>query len=64
MTASDKQVILAMCRNNLNVLATARELYFCNNTIHYRIKKILKETGLDCRKFYDVIKLLEIIKEE
>lgn len=64
MTDLDKSVIRAMCRNDLNVLATSRELYFHMNTIHYRIKKILNETGLDCRKFYDAIKLLEMIKEE
>jgi sugar diacid utilization regulator len=64
MTDLEKTIILSMCRNNLCVQATARELSYSKNAIPYHIKKILNETGLDCRKFYDAIKLLEMIKEE
>jgi hypothetical protein len=30
----------------------------------YWIEKMKKDTGLDCRKFYDLVKLLEMVEKE
>lgn len=41
--------------NDLNISETARKLYIHRNTLGYRIDKILRNTGLDIRKFDDAL---------
>lgn len=41
--------------NSLNISETSRQLYVHRNTLVYRLDKILKQTGLDLRKFDDAI---------
>ncbi len=41
--------------NSLNVSETSRQLYIHRNTLVYRLDKLLKQTGLDLRKFDDAI---------
>jgi hypothetical protein len=32
--------------------------------VSYWIEKMKKDTGLDCRKFYDLVKLLEMVEKD
>lgn len=41
--------------NDLNLSETAGKLYVHRNTLNYRLDKLLRETGLDLRKFNDAM---------
>ncbi|MCL2866347.1 MAG: helix-turn-helix domain-containing protein [Clostridia bacterium] len=42
-------------KKDLNLSDTARQLYIHRNTLVYRLDKILRQTGLDLRKFDDAV---------
>lgn len=63
MKKIDEQVILSLCSNNMSVSAVARELHYHRNTVMYHIKQIEKETGLNPQRFYDLVDLVEMVKE-
>lgn len=52
-----------LANNNLNVSETARKMHYHRNNIVYHVEKIKEETGLNPVKFYDMIKLLHMFKE-
>ena len=64
LTPEQKEIILSMARNDLSAAKAAKELYMHRNTVSYRVKKIKKETGLDCRKFYDMVKLVGMVDSD
>lgn len=64
MKEIEKQVILSLCINNMSVSAVARELHYHRNTVMYHIKQIEKETGLNPQIFYDLMGLVEMVREE
>lgn len=53
--AETLSTVNAFFDNDLNISETARKLYIHRNTLGYRIDKILKNTGLDIRKFDDAL---------
>lgn len=59
----DIEIIQAMCEEDMNICAVARKKYLHHNTVSYHLDKIKKKTGLDPRKFHDLIKLETIVKE-
>ena len=64
MKPEAKEIILSMAKNDLNVTTTAKELHRHRGTVMYWIEKLKKETGLDCRKFYDLVKLLGMVEKD
>ena len=62
LTDLDMDVIMTLADNNLAVSATARKLFMHRNTAVYHVQKIKKATGLDPLNFYDMIKLVEMVK--
>ena len=60
----DTDVIRAMADCNMRQYAVSKKIYAARSTVNYRIRKIKQETGLDPRKFYDLVKLLDIIGEK
>lgn len=64
MKPEEKEIILAMARNDLSASKAARELHRHRNTVIYWIEQMRRDTGLDCRRFYDLVKLLEEVKAE
>ncbi len=62
MKQIDKDIILALAEYDMNVSMVARVTHYHRNTIAYRTGKIQKECGLNPLKFYDLIKLIEIVK--
>lgn len=63
MSELDAEIILALADNNMNRLKTARALYMHRNNIIYHIRKVQRVTGLDPTNFYDLCKLVQMIKE-
>lgn len=64
MTKIDARIVAAMADCNLRPSEVARREYMHRNTVLYHLDKVKRETGLDAQNFYDLIKLLEIVKEE
>ena len=57
----EKSVILEMAKCDMNCNMAAEQMYRSRSGVQYYIKKIKSETGLDCRRFYDLIELLKMI---
>ena len=63
MDDRNKAIILSMADHNMNKAEVARVLYFSRNGVIYHCDVIKQQTGLDPRKFYDLIKLVDMVKE-
>ena len=61
MKPEEIEIIKAMAECDLSTTNASRELHRHRNTVIYWIEKMKKDTGLDCRKFYDLVKLLEMV---
>lgn len=64
MTEKQRQVILAMADNDMRVFRAAKSLHRNHNGLYGHFDRIYEETGLDARNFYDLVKLVEMAKEE
>ena len=49
------KTIQVFFQKDLNLSDTARQLYIHRNTLVYRLDKVLRETGLDLRRFDDAV---------
>ena len=63
LTDMDKQVILSLADCNMNITEAARRMFAHRNSIEYHVKRVKKISGLDATKFYDLCKLIQIVKE-
>ena len=58
----DKEIIVAFAKYDMRAFRAAKHIFVSKGTIVYHAEKIKKKTGLDMRKFYDLCKLLEMVK--
>ena len=58
-----REIIQSLAENSLCVTLVAKKLYIHRNTALYHLNQIKKKTGLDPLNFYDLIKLLELVKD-
>ena len=61
MNNKEKEVIRNLCDCNMNVSQTARVMHCHRNTVEYYMEKIRKSTGLEPLRFYDLVKLRELV---
>lgn len=64
MTDKEKEVILQMCEYDMNVSQVSRVMGLHWNTVMWHIEKIKQRTKLDPLRFYDLVKLREMIENE
>lgn len=57
----ERNVIMAMADENLCASKAANSLYLHRNTVVYHLDQIQKITGLDPRKFYDLVELIDML---
>lgn len=57
----DAMFILAFAKCDMSETKTANVLHFHRNTVIYHLCKVKKQTGLDARKFYDLVELTKMI---
>ena len=62
MTERDKEIIIALADCNMNESEVARRLYFHRNGVVYHLNSVKKKTGLDPTNFYDLVKLVGIVR--
>ena len=63
MTPIQTKIIRCLADFDMSVGKVAAHLHYHRNSIEYHIEAIKKSTGLHPKKFYDLCKLLELIKE-
>jgi sugar diacid utilization regulator len=56
---TDFRIIRAMADNNMNVSAVGRKMDYGPNAIQYHLNKIMRLTGKNPRKFYDLCWFLD-----
>ena len=59
----DKRIILALADNGMKWKTAAKSLGMHWNTVRYRLGMIYDRTGLDPRNFYDLHKLVQMVKD-
>lgn len=62
MTYRQAKIILTFAENNMRVRDTAWQLYRSEGSVTYQFKKIHEETGLNPRKFFDLVSLVEMAR--
>jgi hypothetical protein len=63
MVEFEAKIILAFAKCDMKV-KPASEILYCNeNTVRYHLPIIQEATGLDPRKFYDLVELVKIARE-
>ena len=60
MTRDDAKLIIAFANCDMNASRTANAVYLHRNTLLYHFYKIEKATGLNPRRFYDLIDLVRM----
>lgn len=63
LSEAEINTIRSLARNGLKLQRTAAELNYSRNSILYHVIRIKEKTGLDARNFYDMTRLLNLIKE-
>jgi sugar diacid utilization regulator len=58
MTELDWEIIHQYADHDMSVSATAKAMYMHENTIRYHLEKTYEVTGMNPRKFHDLVKLL------
>lgn len=59
MTVRQAEVIISLAKNNLNMKATAREMFVHYHTVIYNVKMIRRNTGLNP---LDIGELAELVR--
>lgn len=49
--------------HNMNVTDVARAIFTHRNTVLYHLNKVKQQTGLDPRRFYDLVELVKMAQE-
>ena len=60
LSEKEKEIILALADCDMNPTAVSRMLYMHRNTVLYHLQKIADKTSLEPKKFYDLVKLVEM----
>lgn len=63
LTELQKETILAFAECDMNYSETGRKTYVARNTLIYRLEKIHRVTGLNPKRFYDLVKLVDMARE-
>lgn len=64
MTDKEKQIILHLCEYDMNVSQVSRAIGLHRNSVMWHIEKIKQRTKLDPLRFYDLVKLREMVSNE
>ena len=58
LTNQEMDVIRDYAANDMNMATTAKKFFISRTGLNYQFNKIEWKTGLDPRKFYDLVELL------
>lgn len=63
MNKEDAHIVIAMANYNMNVTDVSRAIFAHRNTVLYHLDKVKRQTGLDARRFYDLVELVKMAQE-
>lgn len=63
MNKEDAHIVVAMANHSMNIGEVSRQLFMHRNTVTYHLDKVKRQTGLDPRRFYDLIELVKMAQE-
>lgn len=63
LTERQKQMVLEFCENDMSTTPTAMTFSIANSTLRWHLDRIYEKTGLNPRCFYDLVELLDKIRE-
>lgn len=63
MNKEDAHIVVAMANHNMNVTNVARAIFVHRNTVLYHLDKVKRKTGLDPRRFYDLVELVKMAQK-
>lgn len=63
MNKEDAHIVIAMANHNMIVTDVARAIFTHRNTVLYHLNKVKQQTGLDPRRFYDLVELVRMAQE-
>lgn len=61
LTETDRTVVRALAECNMNATEVARINHYHRNTVVFHLNRVQRETGLDPRRFYDLVALVEMV---
>lgn len=61
LTEVEKEVVRGMCECDMNMERVAKKLYCHRNTIYYHLARIHRKTGLDPKKFWELVALERLL---
>ena len=63
MNKEDAHIVVAMANHSMNIGEVSRQLFMHRNTVTYHLDKVKRQTGLDPRRFYDLVELVRMAQE-
>lgn len=63
MNKEDAHIVVAMANHNMNATDVARAIFSHRNKVLYHLDKVKQQTGLDPRRFYDLVELVKMAQE-
>lgn len=63
MNKEDAHIVIAMVNHNMNITDVARAIFAHRNTVLYHLDKVKRQSGLDPRRFYDLVELVKMAQE-
>ena len=63
LTERQKETILAMAKHNMRVTKAADSMGIDGSTMYEHFRRIKRETKLDPQSLYDLVELVEMVKE-
>ena len=64
LTAAEKETLLLMADNGMNVSRAADEIHYSRKTIYDRLRNVKAKTGIDPTDFWGLHRLLTLIEME
>ena len=64
LTEQEIRIIKALAENNMKVKTAAQSIPASHMYIRYNIDKLKRKTGLDPHKFFDLMKLYQMMEEQ
>lgn len=64
LTEFDKECVLMYAKCDMSTVSAGKSLFIHPNTLVYHLKQVHKKTGLNPRKFFDLVKLMDLLGGE
>lgn len=64
LTDKQKQIVIEMAENDMSIVGVGRAIGISPSSVKGQIVNIAMKTGLDPRCFYDLVELIDIVREE